>query len=33
MKNSIILILVAFLSISAVAQETKSKNKKVVFKL
>ena len=33
MKNSIILILVAFLSISAVAQETKSKNKKVVFKV
>lgn len=33
MKNSIIAILVAFLSISTVAQERKSKNKKVVFKV
>jgi mercuric ion binding protein len=33
MKNSIIIILVAFLSISAVAQDAKSKNKKVVFKV
>lgn len=33
MKNSIIVILVAFLSISAVAQEAKSKNKKVEMKV
>jgi copper chaperone CopZ len=33
MKNSIIVILVAFLSISAVAQDTKSKNKKVEIKV
>jgi len=33
MKNSIIVILVAFLSISAVAQDTKSKNKKVELKV
>jgi copper chaperone CopZ len=33
MKNSIIVLLVAFLSISAVAQDAKSKNKKVVFKV
>ena len=33
MKNSIIAILVAFFSISAVAQDGKSKNKKVVFKV
>jgi copper chaperone CopZ len=33
MKNSIIVILVAFLSISAVAQDTKSKNKKVEMKV
>ncbi len=33
MKNSIIVILVAFLSISAVAQEIKSKNKKVEMKV
>jgi len=33
MKNSIIVILVAFLSISAVAQDTKSKNKKIEMKV
>jgi len=33
MKNSIMMILVAFLSISAVAQEAKSKNKKVEMKV
>lgn len=33
MKNSIIAILVAFFSISAVAQEKKSKNKKVEMKV
>jgi mercuric ion binding protein len=33
MKNSIIIILVAFLSISAVAQDAKSKNKKVELKV
>ena len=33
MKNSIIAILVAFFSISAVAQDTKSKNKKVEMKV
>lgn len=33
MKNSIIAILVAFLSISTVAQERKSKNKKVEMKV
>ncbi|MFY7938272.1 MAG: heavy-metal-associated domain-containing protein [Flavobacterium sp.] len=33
MKNSIIVILVAFFSISAVAQEAKSKNKKVEMKV
>jgi len=33
MKNSIIVILVAFLSISAVVQDVKSKNKKVELKV
>ena len=33
MKNSVIAILVAFFSISAVAQEKKSKNKKVEMKV
>lgn len=33
MKNSIIAILVVFLSISAVAQDVKSKNKKVEMKV
>ena len=33
MKNTIIVILVAFFTISAVAQDAKSKNKKVVFKV
>ena len=33
MKNSIVIILVAFLSISAVAQDTKSKNKKIEMKV
>lgn len=33
MKNSVIAILVAFFSISAVAQDTKSKNKKVEMKV